>query len=288
MDDQSVAVVEVKGSVAQSSPYAPENFAELWNVGKLLYQSGYFKSVADVSQACVKIMAGREMGFSPIASLMHTYFINGKLAYEGVLLASAAKRRGYTFTPVRWTGDICEIRFSGPGLGDGAVTSFSMEEAKAAGLATKDNWRKHPKMMLWWRCISQGVRAFCPDVFGAGPAGYTPDELGADTDEQGRPLVVERVEVRVAQAEESVKKKFERKKKEVQEKKEEKIAQPNDNSEAPEVWAHSIEGGQYAGRTVGDLRMSGELSPLLSFDGFSEADRAAVIGAMNLVEAEAR
>ena len=282
MDDKSVAVVEKKGSVALGSPYAPRNFSELWTVGKLLWQSGYFTSVKDASQACVKIMAGYEMGFSPIAALMHTYFINGKLAYEGVLLASAAKRKGYNFVPVKWTSEECEVRFTGPGLEGGAVVSFTMKDAQAAGLAGKDNWKKHPKMMLWWRTIAQGVRAFCPDVFGAGPAPYLPDELGAETDSEGAPLVrVIEPEPRSSGTE--LKQKFEEKKRRVKEKEKEKTS-VEEETESP--WSYSIRGGQFEGRTLGDIRMSGELTPELPFDGFTEEDRSRVIAALNLVAAE--
>jgi hypothetical protein len=63
------------------------------------------------------------------------------------------------------------------------VTDFTMEEAKQAGVAGKDNWRKYPKAMLFARALSAGVRAHCPDV-SVCPV-YVPEELGADVNEEG-------------------------------------------------------------------------------------------------------
>ena len=52
--------------------------------------------------------------------------------------------------------------------------SFSIEEAKQAGLLGKDNWKNYPARMLKHRALSFAARDSFPDVF----AGiYTPDEI---------------------------------------------------------------------------------------------------------------
>ena len=61
------------------------------------------------------------------------------------------------------------------------VSTFTMEDAKAAKLNAKDNWQKFPRNMLFARAISNGVRWYCPDVF-SGAAVYTPDEIGVDAE----------------------------------------------------------------------------------------------------------
>jgi hypothetical protein len=62
--------------------------------------------------------------------------------------------------------------------------SFDTAEAKAAGLLNKQNWQKYPKAMMFARCISNGVRTYCPDVF-SGMLVYTPDELNARVGDDG-------------------------------------------------------------------------------------------------------
>lgn len=49
----------------------------------------------------------------------------------------------------------------------------------------KDNYRNHPRRMLWWRAAGYCVDDYFPEV---GLGLYSPDELGAITDEDGRPL----------------------------------------------------------------------------------------------------
>jgi hypothetical protein len=43
---------------------------------------------------------------------------------------------------------------------------------------------KFPRNMLFARCISNGVKWFCPDIFLGAPV-YTPEELGATVDRDG-------------------------------------------------------------------------------------------------------
>ena len=56
---------------------------------------------------------------------------------------------------------------------------YTLEDAKAAGLAGKQNWKAHPRAMLSWRAITEGAKVYAPDLLGGGKA-YTPDELGEE------------------------------------------------------------------------------------------------------------
>lgn len=44
--------------------------------------------------------------------------------------------------------------------------SWSIDQAKKAGLTGKDNWRNYPRAMLRARCIAEGVRAVYPAALG--------------------------------------------------------------------------------------------------------------------------
>lgn len=63
------------------------------------------------------------------------------------------------------------------------VSEFTIEEARQAELTSRPPWRKYPRAMLFARAMSQGVRTYCPDVFGT--AVYTPEELDAPVNESG-------------------------------------------------------------------------------------------------------
>lgn len=148
-------------------------------LGKLLAQSGYFADSRDAGQAVVKVLAGAELGFGPIASMTGINIIKGKVTLSANLIAAAIKRSGrYNYRVSEMTDTACKIVFY-EGKEQIGVSTFTMDDAKAAGLAG-DNWRKFPRNMLFARAISNGAKWYCPDLSG-GPL-YTPDELGAVVD----------------------------------------------------------------------------------------------------------
>lgn len=70
----------------------------------------------------------------------------------------------------------------------GPPISFTMKDATAAKLAGKDNWQHYPKNMLWWRASGYAADTYFPE---AGLGLYSPDELGAVTDEYGEPVFID-------------------------------------------------------------------------------------------------
>lgn len=156
---------------------------ELGRIAKMLAMSGYFASNgnmdAQVAQLATRILAGQELGFGPFASANNIHIIKGKPVIGANLMASAVKSNPrYDYRVRAWTNDECRIEFLENGKSVGEST-FSMADAKQAGLAGKDNWKNYPRNMLFARAMSNGVRLYCPDVFG-GNAVYTGDELDGE------------------------------------------------------------------------------------------------------------
>lgn len=152
----------------------------LANLGEVLAKSGFFADTREAGQAIVKVLAGREMGFGPIASMTGINIIKGRVSLSANLMASAVKRSGrYDYKVIENTVSACEIVFYENGKASGN-SRFTMDDARKAGT---QNLEKFPRNMLFARAMSNGVRWYCPDVTN-GPA-YTPEELGAAVDEQG-------------------------------------------------------------------------------------------------------
>jgi hypothetical protein len=164
---------------------------QLWQLGSILAQSGMFQDAKMEAQAVVKVLAGRELGFGAIASMTGVNVIKGRVGLSANLMAAAVKRSGkYTYRVRVMDNTLCEIEFfervDGKWESIG-VSPFTLEDAKKAGTQNLD---KFPRNMLFARALSNGVRWFCPDVTG-GPV-YTPEELGAEVDDEGEvvgPLV---------------------------------------------------------------------------------------------------
>ena len=157
---------------------------DVMELGNVLSKSGYFKDATDAAQAVVKVLAGQELGFGPVASMTGIHIIKGRVTLSANLIGAAVKRSGrYDYQVIRLDDAECTIDFY-TGAGDEVrkigTSAFTIEDAKRAGLISGDNWKKYPRNMLFARALSNGAKWYCPDVFG-GPV-YTPDELGVPVD----------------------------------------------------------------------------------------------------------
>lgn len=68
---------------------------------------------------------------------------------------------------------IADATFSHPSGGTVRI-GWDMKRAGAAGLASRDMWRKYPRQMLRSRCVSEGIRTVCPM---ATSGMYVPEEV---------------------------------------------------------------------------------------------------------------
>ncbi|MDX1745809.1 MAG: hypothetical protein R3324_07720, partial [Halobacteriales archaeon] len=60
------------------------------------------------------------------------------------------------------------------------TVTFTMEDAKRAGLAGKDNWKHYPRQMLRWRAVTEVSRFLFADLDMGTKVTYTADEMGDD------------------------------------------------------------------------------------------------------------
>ena len=161
-----------------------ENFDNLQRAALALQKSGYFTDVKSEAQAIVKVMAGSELGLPPFASMAGIHVIQGKPVLGANVLATLVKNDPRYDYHIKQADDkACILEWYEDGKLVGSA-GFTIQEANAAGLTGKDNWKKYTSDMLFARAISRGARRFAPGIFGGAPV-YTPDEMGMDTDEDG-------------------------------------------------------------------------------------------------------
>jgi hypothetical protein len=157
-------------------------------LGQILVRSGFFQDTKDIAQAVVKVLAGRELGFGPIASMQGVYVVKGRVTLAANLVAAAIQRsQRFRYRVRELSAERCHLTFferDGQAWAVLGESEFSMEDAKAAELlANQPNYKKFPRNMLFSRALTNGARWYCPEVFN-GPI-YTPDELGAPVDDEG-------------------------------------------------------------------------------------------------------
>lgn len=161
-----------------------EQLDNLARLGKMFASSQLFKDTKQAEQCAVKILAGMELGLAPMAAMRSLHVFQGQVTLSAPLMASIIKRAKprYDYRIRRHTKEECEIEFFEDGESVGS-SYYSIADAKAAGLTSKDVWQHHPKNMLFSRALSNGAKWYCGELF-MGPI-YTPDEFGATVDADG-------------------------------------------------------------------------------------------------------
>jgi hypothetical protein len=168
--------------------------AQMWGLMKQqsaeILRSSYLpQGIKSVEQVVVIILKGRELGIPPMQALSHIHVINGKPTMSAeLMLALILKHHPKTKIsyPVR-SSEKCEVKVTRDGS-EPSVFSFSIADAQAAGLLSNPTWKKYPRAMLHARCISEMARSLFPDAISG--VSYTPEELGAEVDEDGEVINV--------------------------------------------------------------------------------------------------
>jgi hypothetical protein len=145
-------------------------FEDMRSYAVAFKESGMFPDLKSEAQAIVKIQAGAELGIEPFASMTGIDIVQGKPRINANLQAGLIKgSKRYDFKTVEHTDQVCVLEFYGTRGGEVwhmlGRSEFTMKEAQQAGLTHKDNWKKHPKNMLFARALSNGAKWFCADVF---------------------------------------------------------------------------------------------------------------------------
>lgn len=129
------------------------------------------------------------IGAHPLTAVTGIFVIDGKPSASAGLISALVRRAGHK---LRVTGDATRATAQIIRADDPEFTfevTFTIEDAKAAGLANKSVWKQYPASMLKARAITQVARDACEDALSG--LHYTAEELGAEVNEDGVPLTAE-------------------------------------------------------------------------------------------------
>ena len=109
----------------------------------------------------------------PAVAMRDYHVIQGRPALKADAMLARFQQAGGSVNWKEYTNDKVTGLFSHPSGGSLEV-SWSLAQAKAIGIANKDNWKNYPRAMLRARVISEGIRSVYPGcVVGV----YTPEEV---------------------------------------------------------------------------------------------------------------
>lgn len=200
-EQQALAILDAATSTRSMTVLERERMEmrTVFDWGRMMYASGFFPDARSAAQAAVKILSGRELGFTVMQSMTGFHVIDGKVVAGANLMAHAIKRSGrYDYRILEHNDLICSIQFYERRAADfepaGPPSVFTIEDAQIANLVKPGSgWQKYPRNMLFARALSNGVAWYAPDVFGVRV--YTAEEIrpGLDIDADGAVVDIESV-----------------------------------------------------------------------------------------------
>lgn len=186
--------------------FEPRNIDEAIHLAKVLHASRLLPRGLSTPEAVVAtIITGAELGLSPMQAIRSIHIIDGKPTMSSDLMVAMVKRHEACkfFRLVESSGQVATYETQRAGDPEPTRMSFSIEEAKAAGLASKDVWKKFAAAMLRARCASSLARTVYPDlvmgIYDPDEVGSTPEALIGEPRDVTPPRVVPQVVIEAAQ-----------------------------------------------------------------------------------------
>lgn len=144
-----------------------------------LVEGGFLPKGCTKEEAFARVVAGASMGMKPIQALNGIAMINGKPTLHSdsipctVMASGLVNGMKYKF---EGEGDnmSCTFYVRRKGIDEYQEWTYSMEDARKAGLLANPVWQKHTKKMLFNRARTWCFRNTFPDVIGNV---YTPEEV---------------------------------------------------------------------------------------------------------------
>lgn len=152
------------------NPYG--HMGELYKVAQTFAQSGIVPNAykGKPADCFVALQMGHELNLQPMASLRNIHVIQGRPSLSAQVMLGLIKAQP-DYAGSKWTAsarDHCRIeisRYLKDGKKETEIGEFTIQEAQAAGLTGKDNWKSYQKQMLEARAISFAARKLYPDLF---------------------------------------------------------------------------------------------------------------------------
>jgi hypothetical protein len=145
--------------------------SRITDLAKIFYASGIFTDIKSEAQAMVKILAGQEMGLSPIESMNVVYIVGNKIGVETKVFLSRIKNSGtYDYSVEYEYGNnrlACSATVTFYRIEKGerieiGTSTYSDDDAAKSSLKNKQSYTSNRELMLFYRAASKGIKLFCP------------------------------------------------------------------------------------------------------------------------------
>ncbi len=160
-----------------TAPDAPTmSFTDMLTMGQELVRTGFLPDhIKNGAQAAAIILAGRELGMPPMRALRSIFLVKGKITESADSQLARFKTDGGR-AQFKTLDDTRAVLWLKHPNGDEHTETFTMEDAKRAGLVSSGMYSKFSKAMLRSRSITAGLKSI---GWEGGAGAYDPSELAA-------------------------------------------------------------------------------------------------------------
>src|SRR3990167_5751101 len=158
-----------RSALAGIDPYLPQNFDQAVKFCERMVRSGFLPKAINTGEKALAVMlCGHDYGLTPWQSFRSLHVIEGKVEMSAAMIVGQCLKSGWCtyFTCIEDKPDRVTYETRRKGSPKAERWTYSTDDAKAAGLIGKDNWRKYKRNMLHWRAMAALARGVYPDVVG--------------------------------------------------------------------------------------------------------------------------
>lgn len=129
------------------------------------------------AEAAAAMLAGGELGLSPLTALNAFDVIGGRPAARAITLRALAQARGHEIVLAESTATRCRVRGRRAGSTEWQAVTWTIDRAQALGLTTRPQWRQQPQAMLVARATAEMARLIAADALLGIGGGISAEEV---------------------------------------------------------------------------------------------------------------
>lgn len=133
------------------------------------------------------ILTGDELGLPPMAAISKIHNIEGRASLSAEVMRAIVLSKGHDLWIEAASNQKVTLGGRRKGSTRDSFSTWTMEDAKKAGLDGRQNWRKYPKAMLLARATGELCRAIFADCLSG--VSYTIEEIDDGILDEGEPVV---------------------------------------------------------------------------------------------------
>ena len=155
----------------QANGLTPEKWAMIQSIGEAAAQSRVV-GLSSKAEGAIKCLVAMELGLPLTSAFKNIYVVNGRPSIEAKTAWALVLRSGLLDTQTHKETRLVDDKGNFVGWeitsrrtnGLSAMRRFTMDDARRAGLLTKDNWKYYPEDMCWAKVMSRLCGALWSDV----------------------------------------------------------------------------------------------------------------------------